>query len=87
MGENWGGAGNGMGLEVHQRGRSDGGEVRRGEIAVRGWRREGRTGTLEGRVQDRETVEEGGGVFAGEGSCGEGWGGTAVGRRWRWRWR
>ena len=27
------------------------------------------------------------GVFAGEGGCEEGWGGTADGRRWRWRWR
>ena len=34
--------------------------VERGGSAVRGWRREGRTGKLVGRVQDRETVEEGG---------------------------
>ena len=33
--------------------------VGRGESAVRGWRREVRTTKLEGRVQDRETVEDG----------------------------
>ena len=73
--------------------------IGRGEIAVRGWRQEGRncgeglaTGGENGEIEGEGLGQRnrgGGGVFAGEGGCGEGWGGTVDGRRWRWRrrWR